>query len=92
VIFHQLGPGIGVNAGSAKSRALLPANAQYLFTLEPGRTVHPLARTALAILHLAALGGTLTVKEDAFVKFCEAVPQFKRQMDTYRKAGAMGPF
>jgi len=34
--------------------------AAYFFTLEQGHKVHPLARVALAILHLKALGGALT--------------------------------
>jgi len=92
VLFVRLGPGAGIVAGSAKSQALLPRQAQYLFTLEPGHTVHPIARVALSILHLKALGGTLTPKQDALVKFCAAVPMFKQQMDAYQAAGAMGQF
>ena len=92
VLFIQIGPSVGVDAGSAKSQALLPQKSQYLFTMEQGHTVHPLARVALAILHLKALGGTLTAKEDAFEKFCVTVPKFKQQIDHYQKAGAMDPF
>ena len=92
VLFIQLGPSVGVVAGSAKSQALLPKAAQFLFTMEQGKTVHPIARVALAILHLQALGGTLTAKEDALVKFCAAVPMFKQQMDDYQAAGATGGF
>ena len=33
-----------MNAGSAKSRALLPTQARYLFTLEQCYKAHPLAR------------------------------------------------
>src|SRR5205823_13153591 len=92
VLFIRLGPSAGVVAGSAKSQALLPRQAQFLFTMEQGHTVHPIARVALGILHLKALGGTLTPKEDALAKFCAAVPMFKQQMDTYQAAGAMGKF
>jgi hypothetical protein len=92
MLFIQLGPGIGINAGSAKSRALLPSNAEYLFTLEQGHDVHPLTRVARAILHLKMLGGTPSAKEDAFLKFCQAVPQFKQQIDQYQNAGATGNF
>ncbi|MDR3418083.1 MAG: DUF4157 domain-containing protein [Nevskia sp.] len=91
-LFVQIGPAVGVNAGSKKSQALLPQHAQYLFTNEPGHAVHPLARVGRAILHLQALGGTLTAKETAFVQFCDAVPQFKEQLDQYRTAGAQGAF
>ena len=55
-------------------------------------TVLPIARVALGILHLKALGGALTAKEDAIVKFCAAVPMFKQQMDAYVAGGAMGKF
>ncbi|MBN1208696.1 MAG: DUF4157 domain-containing protein [Myxococcaceae bacterium] len=91
-LFVQLGPAVGVNAGSAKSQALLPKTAQYLFTIAPGHHVHPLARVARAILHLQALGKTATPEEDALLKFCQKVPQFKQQLDEYQKAGAQGPF
>jgi hypothetical protein len=92
VLFIRLGPSAGVVAGSAKSQALLPHQAQFLFTMEQGHTVHPIARVALGILHLKALGGKLTPKEDALAKFCAAVPMFKQQMDAYQAAGAMGKF
>ncbi|MFT4102490.1 MAG: DUF4157 domain-containing protein [Burkholderiaceae bacterium] len=91
-LFIGLGPRAGVVAGSVKSQALLPRQAQFLFTMEPGHATHPIARVALGILHLQALGGTPTPKEDALVKFCETVPMFKQQMDAYRSAGAMGGF
>jgi hypothetical protein len=92
VLFIQLGPSVGVDAGSAASAALLPKQAQYLFTLDQGHTVHPLARLARAVLRVQAQGGTPTAKEQALVKFCETVPQFKAQLDAYRAAGATGPF
>ena len=92
VLFIRLGPSAGVVAGSARSQALLPRQAQFLFTMEQGHTVHPIARVALGILHLKALGGTLTPKEDALVKFCLAVPMFKQQMDAYQATGAFGKF
>lgn len=62
VLFIRLGPTAGVVAGSAESQALLPRQAQFLFMLEQGHTVHPIARVALGILHLKALGGALTAK------------------------------
>ena len=92
VLFTQIGPSVGVDAGSAKSRALLLQKSQFLFTMEQGQSVHPLARVALAILHLKTLGGTPTAKQDAFAKFCVTVPMFKQRMDQYQKAGAMDPF
>lgn len=92
LLFDRLGPSAGVSAGSAKTRALLPRQAQYLFTMEPGHAVHPIARVALGILHLQALGGTLTPKEDALAKYCALVPMFKQQMDVYQSAGALGKF
>jgi hypothetical protein len=92
VRFIRLGPSAGVVAGSKKSQAILPQQAQYLFTQEQGHSHHPIVRVALGILHLQALGGTLTPKQDALLKFCDNVPTFKQQMDAYRAAGAMGPF
>jgi hypothetical protein len=91
-LFFRLGPNAGVTAGSAKSLALLPRHAQFLFTMEQGHAVHPITRVALGILHLKALGGTLTPQEDTLVKFCGTVPMFKQQMDAYQAAGAMGEF
>jgi hypothetical protein len=92
VLFIQLGPSAGIVAGSKKTQAVLPRQAQFIFTMEMGHAVHPLTRVALAILHLKALGGTPTAKEDALLKFCQAVPMFKKQMDDYQAAGAMGKF
>jgi Domain of unknown function (DUF4157) len=91
-LFTRIGPNAGVVAGSAKSKALLPVYQDYLFTLEPGHTVHPIARVALGVLHLKALGGTPTANEDKVVTFCAAVPMFKQQMNDYQAAGAMGQF
>jgi len=92
VLFTRLGPSPGVVTGAAKSRALLPQRAQFLFTMEKGHTVHPIARVALAILHLKALGGTLTPEENVLVKFCETIPMFKQSMDAFAAGGAMGKF
>ena len=92
MVFVRLGPSPGIAVGSAKSQSLLPKQAQYLFTSEQGHTVHPIARVALGILHLKALGGTLTSKADALTKFCATVPLFKQQMDAYQSAGALGKF
>jgi hypothetical protein len=91
-IFIRLGPRAGIAAGSKASLAVMPAQAQFLFTLEQGQTVHPLARVALGILHLQAVGGTLTALHTDYLKFCQAIPMFKEQMDAYSKAGAMGRF
>lgn len=92
VLFHKLGPAPGIDAGSTRAQAMLQGGSRYLFTNAPGHSVHPLARVARAILHLQALGGTLTQKEDALVQFCRRVPQFRVQLDQYTQAGAMGPF
>ncbi|EAR22276.1 eCIS core domain-containing protein [Nitrococcus mobilis] len=82
----------GVVTTLAKSQAILPRKPQFLFTLEQGHTVHPIARVALGILHFKAIGGKLTPKQDALVKFCKTVPMFKQQMDAYQAAGARGKF
>jgi hypothetical protein len=92
VLFTNLGPSAGVVAGSARTQALLPKQAEFLFTQEPGHAVHPIARVGLAVLHLKAIGGTTTVKEDAIVAFCDAIPTLEAQLDAYRAAGAKGPF
>jgi hypothetical protein len=92
VLFVQLGPRAGIDAGSEAARKLLPPKTQYLFTQEEGHAVHPITRVALAVLHVQALGGAPTAKGQAVVDFCDAVPQFKRQLDAYRAAGATGPF
>ena len=92
VLFTQLGPSVGVVAGSNATQALLPPQAEYLFTQEPGHDVHPIARVGLAILHLKTIGGKTTAKEDAIVAFCDAIPKFKAQLDAYRAAGAQGSF
>jgi hypothetical protein len=91
-LFIRLGPSAGVVAGSARTRALLPEKPGFLFTMEEGHAVHPIARVALAILHLKALGGTLTPEEDVLVKFCETIPAFKQSMDAFANKGAMGKF
>ncbi len=92
VLFIGLGPAAGIVAGSARSQKILPRQAQFLFSMQKGHTVHPIARVALAILHLKALGGTPTPKEDALIKFCLTVPLFKQQMADYQASGAMGKF
>ena len=54
-LFIRLGPSPGVISPHPQA---LPKHAQYLATMEEGHTVHPIARVALAILHLEALGGS----------------------------------
>lgn len=92
VLFTRLGPTAGIVAGSTKSQKVLPQKSQYLFTIEQGHTVHPIARAARAVLHLKALGGSATPKQDALVQFCQAIPIFKQQTDSYQAAGATGRF
>ncbi len=91
-LFVRLGPSVGVVTGSAKSQAILPRQAQYLLTLEPGHTVHPLARVANAVLRLKALGVTPTPEQDALVKFCNAVPMFKQHLDAFQAGGSPPTF
>lgn len=93
VLFYNLGPAAGVAVGSAKSQKILPPNAEGLFTMGPGgRTVHPIARVALGVLRLQALGGTPTPKAIALTQFCGKIPGLKRLLDAYQAAGATGPF
>jgi hypothetical protein len=89
VLFIRLGPGAGVVSPNPRA---LPKHAQYLATLEEGHTVHPIARVALAILHLEALGGKRTPEEDMLVKFCETIPMFEQPMKAFKDKGSMGAF
>jgi hypothetical protein len=90
--FIGLGPTQPISAGSAATQNLLPKTASYVFTLEPGHSVHPLARVGRAVLHLQALGTTPSQTATALIQFCDAIPQFHDALQAYRSAGAGGPF
>jgi hypothetical protein len=91
-IFIKVGLHPGVVFGSRHPQAKLPTNADYVFAMPQGTSVHPITRVARAILHLKALNGTTTPLMDALVQFCDKIPAFKQDLDAYRAAGATGAF
>ena len=90
--FASLGPGVGLVSPSASTRALLRNHRKFLFTQAQGHTVYPLARVALAVMRLKALGGVTTAAEDDVAAFCVGEPELKREMDSFQQAGGPTPF
>jgi Domain of unknown function (DUF4157) len=90
--FIDLGPKQRIAAGSAASRAVLPNTSRYLYTLPAGRTVHPLARFAMALHHLHRLGRVSTAKETAYLAEIDRIDDFRDAANAYLQAGANGPF
>jgi hypothetical protein len=89
--FIDLGPKQRIVAGSAASRAVLPSTARYLYTMPAGRTVHPLARFAMALHHLHRLGRAQTAKETAYLAEIDRIDDFRDAANAYLQAGATGP-
>src|SRR5262249_21761119 len=71
-------------------RAFRPFNATHDFSVWSEGEVHPLTRTALAILRLRKIGGAISKDQEKFVKFCEEM--FKDQMAKHRASGEAGEF
>jgi hypothetical protein len=90
--FAALGPSAGVVAGSRATQAILPRTANYLYSLPPGRTTHPLARFAMAILRLHGLGRTPNQKETDYLAAVQLIADFRDAVNRYRQAGATGRF
>jgi len=93
-LFIALGPAAPIGVDPARPRLIgrLRALKRYLFSWQPMGTPHPLARTAMALLRLQQLGGTLSAQDQALVTFCDSIAAFHSDLDRYRPRVATSSF
>ena len=83
-------------AGNEKDRPgvgqRLTPYSRILFAMPAAVPPHPLARTAMALLRLTSLGGTLSATQQAMVTFWLGFQPFDKQVAAYQAAGAPAGF
>jgi hypothetical protein len=92
--FERAGPFAQLDTARPDA-ALLPrlrTAQRFLFLSDrPGRPT-ALVRAAMALLHFAHEGGTLSPVEQAIIALCDRVPAFHATLDTYRQHGFPAEF